>query len=311
MTLIPTLRLPATVVGLIQVGTSGWSHPSWVGPFYPVGLREQPEAWLPFYATRFQTVEVSGTFDAFPSPEMVDAWARAGVDAHDRLGRAFEFSVKAPRALTHDAIPAGDAAAAREVAGRFDREVLDPLAGEGLLGAVLLQLPPRLAPSEATVALLQEVTQALAERRTALEFRHPDWARQGCVHPAAEPLFASPDVCLVQADGPGVPDVAPPVKARHVYVRFHGRRQEGWGAGVTDEAPRDGARYDHLYAPHELAPWVARLRGLAERHGQIRAYFNNPPGAKACANAVELLHALGQAPPVPRPRLTQQTRLKV
>lgn len=295
---------------MILVGTSGWGHPSWVGPFYPVALRGAPDEWLPYYASRFRTVEVGGTFDAFPGPELVDAWARAGVRLVDEAGgRGFEFSVKAPRLLTHDALLRGDVEAAREVAGRFDREVLDPLAGEGLLGAVLLQLPPRLTCSEEAVANLHEVLHALAERRIALEFRHASWARHGCVHPCAEPLFANPDVCLVQADGPEHPDVAPPVRARHAYVRFHGRRPQGWVEPLPDDAPRDGTRYDHLYSGEELAPWVARLRRMGEEHGEVRAYFNNAPHAKAPANAVELLQALGQAPPLPRPRLTQQTRL--
>ena len=312
---------------LIRVGTTGWSHASWVGTFYPVSLKDAPEEWLAFYATRFRSVEVASTFDAFPSPDLVHAWARVGVEVQERLAAApshvdgqgllglgdapFEFSLKAPRALTHEALLEGDAARARAVAGRFDREVLDPLAGEGLLGAVLLQLPPRLEASEQAVSDLQEVVAALAERRIAIEFRHPSWSRGGCVAPEAEPLFANPDVCLVQADGAGIPEVAPPTRARHAYVRFHGRRPEGWAGALPEDAPRDGARYDHRYAPAELAPWVARVRAMREARQEVRVHFNNAPGGKAPVNALEFLAALGLAPPGRPPRLTQQTRLHV
>ena len=281
-----------------------------MGPFYPVGLREAPESWLAFYATRFASVEVTSTFDAWPSADLVEDWARVGV-AVQEAGVPFEFSLKAPRALTHDALPSGDAARAREVAGRFDREVLDPLAGEGLLGAVLLQLPPRLDASRRAVAALHDVLAALAERRVAIEFRHPSWTRHGCVVPEAEGLFANPDVCLAQADGAGIPDVAPPAKARHAYLRFHGRRPEGWTRPLPQDAPRDGARYDHRYTDRELAPWVARVRDMDAARQEVRVHFNNAPGGKAAADALAFLDALGLAPPVPRPRLTQQTRLKV
>jgi uncharacterized protein YecE (DUF72 family) len=253
------------------VGTSGWSHPAWVGPFYPVQLRGRPEAWLAHYATRFRAVEITSTFDQFPDVELVGEWARAGVEL---LRRApFEFSLKLPRRVTHEALPAGDVEEARAWTGRFDREVLDPLAGEGLLGAVLVQLPPRFEASEQGALDLAAVLAPLAERRIALEFRSPTWARGGCVVPEAEPLFASGDVCLVEADLPGAPrDIRAPLEARHAYLRFHGRRADLWRAGEL----RDGARYDYLYARDELAPFAERVREHLRAGREVRAFFNNP-----------------------------------
>lgn len=289
---------------MLRVGLSGWSYPEWVGPFYPVSLRSEPESWLAYYATRFRTVEVNSTFYAFPGEDLVASWCRRGVELNERA--PFEFSLKLPRSATHEALVAGDVDEARAVAGRFDREVLDPLAGEGLLGAVLVQLAPRFRAEERSVAMLREVLDALAERRVAIEFRHPSWLQDECVAPVADPLFASPDVCLAELDMPGVPRVLPPVGATHAYVRLHGRREELWG---KPGGGHDGARYDYLYGEDELRPWLDRLRALEAQRKDVRVYFNNTPHAKGVANAMDLLAMLGRAPDAPRPRLTEQRKL--
>lgn len=301
---------------LIHVGMSGWSYPEWVGPFYPVSLRGEPGAWLPFYATRFRSVEINSTFHAFPSPELVADWARRGVELVERAGAPFEFSLKLPRAVTHDALPAGEIDRAREVTGAFDRVVLDPLAGEELLGAVLVQLPPGFDASPANVAALHEVVSALAERKVAIEFRDLSWYRNGCLVDLADPLFASRDVCAVELDtGPRrLTPLTPltPGRARHAYVRLHGRTYDLLAHGPASGAGLpDGLRYDYLYERAELEPWADRVRDLRERRREVRVFFNNTYGAKGTVNALQLLDMLGMAPPVPRPRLTEQTKLHV
>lgn len=288
-----------------RVGTTGWSHPDWVGPFYPVHLRARPDAWLAHYATRFRTVELASTFDQFPDEELVAAWAREGVMLQARA--PFEMSLKLPRAVTHDAIPAGDVDTARELTGRFDREVLDPLAGEGLLGAVLVQLPPTFTASPDRASTLMESLAPLAERKVALELRHASWARDGCLVPELDRLFASGDVCLVEADQPGAPDVRAPLGARHAYLRFHGRRAEAW----SETTLRDGARYDYLYTRDELAPAMERVRAHERAGRDVRCYFNNAPRAQAVANALDLQEMTGVAAPMPRPKLTAQERLPI
>lgn len=294
---------------MIRVGTSGWGYPEWVGPFYPVSLRQRADEWLDFYATRFRTVEINSTFYAFPSEELVAGWTRRGVALQERA--PFEFSVKLPREVTHQALVQGDVERAREITGRFDREVLDPLAGEGLLGAVLVQLSPRYDCGDAHVHALHELLGALAERRVALEFRHASWARHGCIDPRAERLFASRDVCLVEVDAPGAPQVAPPTDARHAYLRLHGRREDYWTGARAREDAQDGARYDYLYRDDELTPILARARQLDAGGTDVRVYFNNTPHAKATVNALAFLDALGMAPDVPKPKLTEQRRLEV
>ncbi len=312
-TLIPPSHVRAPGVALIRVGLSGWSYPEWVGPFYPVQLRSDPSAWLAYYATRFRAVEINSTFYALPGEELVASWARQGVSFLER--GPFEFSLKLPREVTHQALPAGDRDAAREVTGRFDREVLDPLAGEGLLGAVLVQLPPRLPPTPEAVRTLAAVIQALEERRVALELRDPRWLRHGVPVPEAEPLFATPDVALVEWAGHAQAEpVLPPVGASHAYLRLHGRKFDPEET-LVDEAGHpleEGARYDYLYAPDELRPWAEHALDLESRGKEVRVFFNNTTKAKGTLNALEFLEMIGQAPAgVPKPRLTEQTRLEV
>lgn len=294
--------------GPVRIGTSGWSYDDWVGPFYPVSLRHSPEDWLAFYATRFRTVEINSTYYAFPGEHLVETWRRKGVALNEH--QPFEFSLKLPRDVTHRALVEGDATLAREVTGRFDREVLDPLAGEDLLGAVLIQLSPFLPFTPDTVDAVLVVLEALAERRIAIEFRHHSWAPGGILEDDALRLFQNPDVCLAQLDGPSMPDVAAP-PSRHAYVRFHGRRADRWFKKDKKAPEYNGARYDYLYPESELAPWSERLRELAQRHNEVRVYFNNHVLGKGAANAIDMMRMLDLAPPdLPRPKLTEQTRLE-
>ncbi|MFA5860853.1 MAG: DUF72 domain-containing protein [Candidatus Thermoplasmatota archaeon] len=294
---------------MILIGTSGWSHAAWVGPFYPVSLRDASDEWLAYYASRFQCVELSSTFDALPGEDLVADWCRQGIDLAN-AGYPFEFSLKMPREVTHDALAKGDVQRAWELAARFERQVLDPLSDEGLLGAVLVQLPPRLEPHSGVLHTLTEALSALAGRSVAIELRDPAWVTSdGHVVDEALDLFRSPDVCLAELDGPSMPNVASPSTARHSYVRFHGRREDRWrnDTGATDK--QDGARYDHLYSTEELAPWASHAAKLEADDRIVRMFFNNTPHAQAAVNAVEMLHLLGEGQTIPRPRLTKQTQL--
>jgi len=293
---------------MIRVGLSGWSYPEWVGPFYPVALRSDPGAWLAYYATRFRAVEINSTFYAFPDEELVGSWARQGVAFQER--GPFEFSLKLPRDVTHRAIPAGDRESTRAITGRFDREVLDPLAGEGLLGAVLVQLPPRVPPSAAVLAALQDAVGALAERRIAIEVRDPRWLAHGVPVDAFAPVFSTRDVTLVEWAGAHEHERhVPPAGASHAYLRLHGRK---FDPAITAEEESEGARYDHLYAMDDLVPWAQHAQDLEARGKEVRVMFNNTTGAKGTRNALEFLELVGQAPRgVTPPRLTEQTKLEI
>src|SRR6266850_3122632 len=60
-------------VARLQVGTSGWSYPSWKPGFYPAGT--DAKEFLRFYSERFSTVELNTTGYRLPGEEQFRRWA--------------------------------------------------------------------------------------------------------------------------------------------------------------------------------------------------------------------------------------------
>src|SRR5687768_10461751 len=76
----------------LWIGTSGWTYNGWRGSFYPPDIRTR--SWLSWYASRFQTTEVNGSFYRTPSLESVRAW-------RDQTPDTFVFAWKASKFITH------------------------------------------------------------------------------------------------------------------------------------------------------------------------------------------------------------------
>ena len=72
MTLSVVATGEASVTG-VQVGTSGWSYPSWKPGFYPAGTPSKE--FLRFYSKTFSTVELNTTGYRLPSEEQFERWA--------------------------------------------------------------------------------------------------------------------------------------------------------------------------------------------------------------------------------------------
>jgi uncharacterized protein YecE (DUF72 family) len=142
---------------MILVGTSGYNYPEWKGSFYPPDL---PAAkMLPYYADRFNTVEINYTFYRMPNTKLVTNWA-SQVPAH------FRFTLKAPRRITHDR-------RLRDV-GDSVRAFCDVAAELGpQLGALLFQLPPNFKKD---LAVFDAFLETLPPRVcAAFEFRNESW----------------------------------------------------------------------------------------------------------------------------------------
>ena len=79
----------------IRVGTASWSEPEFVkAEWYPKGLPAAQQ--LPFYAERFNTVELNASFYAIPRAKMCARWVK--VTPH-----GFLFDVKCHRLLSRHA----------------------------------------------------------------------------------------------------------------------------------------------------------------------------------------------------------------
>lgn len=120
------------MTGGVRVGTSGWSYPEWVGPFYPPGTTAA--RMLHAYAARgLETVEAHATYRRRPTPATLARWVEA-VEGSDTVGHGFRFAPKAHLGITHRRDLEG---VEERVAGFFD--TLAPLGA--WLGPVLFQLP--------------------------------------------------------------------------------------------------------------------------------------------------------------------------
>jgi len=77
---------------VLHVGTSGWQYAHWRRVFYPEKLPQR--SWLPYFAERFQTVEVNNTFYNLPERSVFESWRRA-------TPPDFVLALKMSRFLTH------------------------------------------------------------------------------------------------------------------------------------------------------------------------------------------------------------------
>ena len=81
------VAVTASTVAGAQVGTSGFSYPSWRPDFYPADSR--PEEFLRLYAERLPSVELNVTGYRLPAEEQFSRWAATVPDG-------FTFAVKMP-----------------------------------------------------------------------------------------------------------------------------------------------------------------------------------------------------------------------
>lgn len=230
---------------MLYIGTSGWEYPHWRGAFYP--RRPAPRDTLAFYAERFPTVELNGTFYRLPARATFESWAR-------RTPRGFVFAMKASRYLTH----------IRRLRDSQDavHRMLDRAQGLGdKLGPLLLQLPPTLERDAARLDATLAATELTAPGTlVAVEFRHPSWW-SGETRRVLERRGAA--LCLADR---GSRIITPEWRtADWGYVRFH--------EGLARPRP--------CYDRSALQSWALRLRRLYGADGNVYAYFNND--ASACA----------------------------
>ncbi len=141
----------------LSVGTSGFSYKEWLGKFYPEKL--PGDQMLAFYARHFDTVEINNTFYRMPAETMLARWAA-------EAPAGFEFTLKAPRRITHEK----RLREAQSDVAEFCRRA----ASLGTrLGALLFQTPPFLKKD---VARLRDFLALLPEpARAAFEFRNDSW----------------------------------------------------------------------------------------------------------------------------------------
>ncbi len=253
---------------MILIGTSGYSFPDWVGPFYPPGIDRA--RMLDYYARQFTAVEVNATYYRIPPPSTMHSMER-------RTPPGFEFVVKANQEMTH----------ARSLDAELYRSfhrALQPLRLAGKLSGVLAQFPYAFRRSESGEEFLSEIKRRMEGIPLFVEFRHASWAR--------EDLFESLEregLGYVSVDEPDLPGLVPPI-ARATgsvgYVRFHGRNKANWwGSGEKRGGAGSGDRYDYLYSEVELKEWAEKIRDLSRKTQKTFVFFNNCHVGQAATGA--------------------------
>jgi uncharacterized protein YecE (DUF72 family) len=262
----------------IRIGPAGWSYSDWEGTVYPPHRSKfDPLAYL---ASFFDTIEINSPFYRIPPPAHAKSWVRR-VSANPD----FMFTTKIFRGFTHDAgdLRSGDVNAFRDY--------LDPLAESDRLGAVLLQYPWSFKNSEESRDRLTRLFSAFDGYPLALEVRHATFQNEDFFH-----FLEEHNVAWVNVDQPLFHDSVKPsatMTGPLAYVRLHGRNYEKWFAhGETWE------RYNYLYSPEELAPWIDRIREMSDQKATY-VVTNNHFRGQAIVNAVELEAALGMEAKMP------------
>lgn len=243
-----------TPTGPVAVGCAGWSIPAQLATAFPA-----PGTHLERYARRFRAVEINSSFYRPHLPKTYAKWASQVPDG-------FRFSVKFPRAVTHESRlhepGATIEAFAAQVGELGDR-----------LGPVLVQLPPGLAFD----AVLADTFFAMLRERIATpvvcEPRHATWFA-----PGLDTFWARHDVARVAADPARVPAAAVAGGAGPVrYWRLHG----------------SPAVYYDAYGEARLGPWADDIRAARDAGHDCWVIFDNTALGHAPADAMRMEAMLG------------------
>jgi uncharacterized protein YecE (DUF72 family) len=233
----------------VRVGTAGWTLPVAVRPAFPA-----EGTHLERYAARFSAVEINSSFYRPHRPATYARWAAS-------VPPSFHFSVKLPKAITHDLRLRDANDALTSFLGQV-RELSDRL------GCLLVQLPPSLRFEGNVADGFFGALRDAASVAAACEPRHPTWFT-----PEAEALLERWHIARVAADPAVVPDAAEPGGWRGLaYHRLHG-------------SPRI---YYSTYPDAYLDALASRLRADAAAGRETWCIFDNTAEGAAAQNALDL-----------------------
>ncbi len=299
------VRLPQVQQKDIRIGTAGWSYKDWEGIFYPSGMSRRKQHPLEYLARFFDTTEINTSFYGPLKPEWAKLWCRKVA----AVNKNFLFTAKLYRAFTHSPIAVMEPTSAATIRPTDEdeartREGLDAIAGEGRLGALLIQFPVSFKNTSLNRDYLERLLRQFIEYPRVVEVRDSSWN-----NPATLAAFAQENVGFCNIDQPVLGRSLAPTE--HVtstigYVRLHGRNYENWFAdqGSADQgsdSDNRNDRYNYLYNHRELEGWKERIESIAERAQATYVITNNHFESKAGVNALELKAMITgkrvQAPP--------------
>ena len=305
-------RSPIKVAnGEVRFGTASWTDPTMTVPgvFYPKGASSAEER-LRFYASQFPVVEVDATYYAMPNKRTAESWV-------ERTPKDFVFDIKAhalmtgqptevarlPKAIREEL---GSELAEKKRIYRKDlpaelldavyaqfREALAPLVGAGKLGAVFVQFPKWVFPSNEARELILE-TRARLDLPIAVEFRHGSWFNEKNAERTVK-FLQDNKIPYVAVDEPqgfksSVPPVVIPTNEELAVFRFHGRNAENW----EKKGIQPSERFRYLYDEDELADWTPKIASVAKQTKETHVVYNNCFSNYGTTNAREAANLLAQ-----------------
>ena len=232
------------------------------------GARFDP---LEYLSRFFDTIEINSSFYRPFTSSTAKSWARRVSDNQD-----FSFTAKLHRVFTHER------GKATETDEKAVREGMDVLAGDGKLGAVLLQFPWSFKNTDEERVYLANLLKQFRDYPLVLEVRHSSWN-----NPQIYEWLDEVGVGICNVDQPLFKKSIKPAAvttAQIGYVRLHGRNYQDW---FREKAPRDD-RYNYLYSIDELDPWIARIKEIAAKTKESYVITNNHFRGQAVVNALEM-----------------------
>jgi uncharacterized protein YecE (DUF72 family) len=268
----------------IRIGTAGWSHKDWEGIFYPSGLQHRKIHPLEYLARFFDTAEINTSFYGPLKAEHAKLWSRRVTVVNP----GFLFTAKLYRAFTHSAMEPTSAATIRPTDEDEikTREGLDALAGEGKLGALLIQFPVSFKNTSLNREYLERLLRQFIEYPRVVEVRDSSWD-----NPETLAFFAHKNVSFCNIDQPVLGKSLAPtqhVTAPIAYVRLHGRNYSDWFADQTSNSDNRNDRYNYLYKERELEGWKDRIENVAEKAQTTYVIASNYFEGKSAVNALQL-----------------------
>lgn len=239
----------------IEVGTAGWSIPRQYAAHFP-----SDGTSLERYSSRFRAAEINSSFHR---PHRAATWDRW----HDSVPDDFRFSVKLPKAITHECrlVEAG-----QQLATFLDQ--VERL--QDKLAVLLVQLPPKLAFDANTATDFLAALASGSPAKIACEPRHPSW-----FEPLADETLARLSVARVATDPAICPEAAIPGGWRGLaYWRLHGSPimyRSGYGERVV--------------------AYADALKNAADRGIDAWCIFDNTASSAAMGDALELMNRLSSS----------------
>ncbi len=278
----------------IRIGTAGWSYKDWEGVFYPPEVQRKKVHALEYLAHFFDVVEINTSFYGHIRPELARLWVRKVA-----WNPNFVFTAKLHRSFTHSPMAVMEPTSAASIRPTDEdeakaREGLDAIAGEGRLGALLIQFPVSFKNTSLNREYLERLLRQFIEYPRVVEVRHDSWDNADTLA-----LFAGQNVAFCNIDQPTLGRSLAPtehVTAPLGYVRLHGRNYKDW---FNSDDRND--RYNYLYSEDELGGWKDKIESVAEKAETTYVITNNHFQGRAGVNALELKSMLSgqrvKAPP--------------